>query len=599
MVDCGEEDLVRVERYLQNQDGSSGKPLRLTLDREETDRQIEREGWTLRDAERDVGLKTLIANPRLARVSPRRKPAGWFNPNLDAGQRAIVTAASEADDVLVVQGPPGTGKTTAICEIVRQALSRDPQAQVLLAAQTHQAIDNVLLRLTDEDPDLPVARVASVYTVERVDPTIRERYWVESDEPWAPPIVRRALSYRRLIDAQTRAGDRSEDEVTRAVLAVQSDYLASVGPQQTPRERLARARVIAGTCAGVQGNREVRERRFALAIVEEAGKATPPEALMAMVRARKSILVGDSRQLPPHVWDPLREVLRQPEQLQTTDPGREAEAKALRTQIGTLGQTSRERERAGQETLFDHLSQRLAGTGGEATLRTQYRMVPEIGELVSRVFYADAGGLQHGRTRPVDPRVQAFAGATRVKLIDVRGREQHEGKSKYRSAEIARIRGELQGLQEHAARVGPPPDGPERLGVAIVTPYAAQARRLRASIDTTRYPALRVRVGIVDRFQGDEDQVVILSIAATTVAGFLKVPNRINVAVSRAQDLLIITTSLGAALDGKIGRPLQEVARFILQCVEKDDPGYEVTRASKPRRRAPGGARAGRSERAR
>jgi ATP-dependent RNA/DNA helicase IGHMBP2 len=587
VVDCGEEDLVRVERYLKNRGGkSNGKPLRITLDREETDKQIEREKWTLQDAERDARLKTLISDPRLARVTANRKPTGWFNPNLDAGQRAVVSAASEADDVLVVQGPPGTGKTTAICEIVRQALSRDPRAQILLAAQTHQAIDNVLLRLAEEDPDLPIARVASVHTVERVNATIRDRYWIESDEPWEPPIVRRALSYRRLIDAQTRAGDRGADEVTRAVLAIQADYLSSVGPQQTPQERLAQARVIAGTCAGVRSNQDVRARRFALAIVEEAGKATPPEALMAMVRARKSILVGDSRQLPPHVWDPMREVLRQPKQLQTTDTNREGEANELRAQIQTLGDTPDARERAGQETLFDHFSQRLRGTGSEATLHTQYRMAPEIGELVSRVFYADAGGLRHGRVTPVDPRVQAFAKGTRVKLVDVRGPEQREGKSKYRTAEVAHIRGELQSLQEHAAKVGPPANGPERLGVAIITPYAAQARRLRASIDTTRYPALKVRIGIVDRFQGDEDQVVILSIAATTVAGFLKVPNRINVAVSRAQDLLILTTSVGAALDGKIGRPLQNVARFVLQRAEEDHPGYEVARASKPRRRA-------------
>ena len=596
VVDCGEEDLVRVERYLKNQNGRS-KPLRITLDKDETDKQIERERWTLQDAERDARLKTLISDPRLARVTPHRKPAGWFNPNLDAGQRAVVSAASEADDVLVVQGPPGTGKTTAICEIVRQALSRDPQAQILVAAQTHQAVDNVLLRLAEEDPDLPIARVASVHTVERVNATIRERYWIESDEPWEPPIVRRAVAYRRLIDAQTRAGDRGEDEVTRQVLAIQADYLASVGPQQTPQERLAQARVIAGTCAGVRGNPEVRTRRFALAIVEEAGKATPPEALMAMVRARKSILVGDSRQLPPHVWDPMREVLRQPEQLQTTDRDREGEANELRAQIEALGDTPDARERAGQETLFDHFSERLRGTGSEATLSTQYRMVPEIGELVSRVFYADAGGLRHGRVTPVDPRVQAFAKGARVKLVDVRGAEQREGKSKYRAAEVAHIRRELQNLQEHAADTGPPPHGPERLGVAIITPYAAQARRLRASIDTTRYPALRVRIGIVDRFQGDEDQVVILSIAATTVAGFLKVPNRINVAVSRAQDLLIITTSVGAALDGKIGRPLQNVARFVLQRADENDPGYEVARASKPGRRARQSARRAESER--
>jgi len=478
-----------------------------------------------------------------------------------------------------VQGPPGTGKTTTICEIVRQALDRDPHAQILVAAQTHQAVDNVLLRLSKVDPDLPIARVASVHTIARVNETIRKRYWINSDQPWHPPIVKRAIAYRRLIDAQTRAEDRTEDDTMRQVLKVQEDYLASVGPQQTPQERLAQARVIAGTCAAVQGNPDVRAITFATAILEEAGKATPPEALMILLRSKKGILVGDSRQLPPHIWDPMRDVLREPDKLTTSDPKRAAEASELRAAIEALGSTPQEREQADQKTLFDHFTEHLRGTRGETTLSTQYRMLPEIGELVSEVFYHDIGGLSHGRSRPVDPRVQAFVGQTRVRLIDIPGQEEKgpDGKSKQRIGEVDYVRGELKALQHHAEHTAPLPGGPKLLGVAVITPYTAQARQLRKHIDLTRYPALNIRVGIVDRFQGDEDQVVILSIAGTA-AGFLYVPNRINVAVSRAQDLLIITTSLPLAIRDRIGAPLGNIARFIDQQVKQGDPAYQIQR---------------------
>jgi superfamily I DNA and/or RNA helicase len=348
----------------------------------------------------------------------------------------------------------------------------------------------------------------------------------------------------------------------------------------------------------VQGNPEVRAITFALAILEEAGKATPPEALMLALRSKKSILVGDSRQLPPHIWDPMRTVLRQPNQLQTTNKDRAQQAGELRAAIGALGSTPQQREQADQQTLFDHLAERLQGTPSEATLSTQYRMLPEIGELIGHVFYSDIGGLEHGRERPVDPRVQAFAGRTRVRLIDIPGQEEYDGKSKHRGAEVQHVRRELKALQDHAAKTGPPANGPDRLGVAVITPYAAQARRLRAALDLSTYPALNVRIGIVDRFQGDEDQVVILTIAATRVAGFLKLPNRINVACSRAQDLLIVTTSLQPALDGKIGRPLQAVAKFIDQQVQAGHPGYEITRPPKPRRRGGRGTRRPQSDRA-
>lgn len=581
VVDCGEEDLVRVEQYLKAQ---NGRPLRLTLDVEETDRQIERERRTLKEAERDERLRTLIARPTLAKVRPGREPRRLRNPKLDEGQRAVVRAAVAAEDLLVVQGPPGTGKTTAICEIVRQHLERDPHAQILVAAQTHQAVDHVLLRLAEEDPDLPIARVASVHTIDRVDETVRERYWTRSEEPWPTPIVRRALAYRALIDTQTGAGDRSDEEAMREVLAVQEDYLASIGPQRTAAERLAQARVIAGTCAGVQGDPEVRERPFAVAILEEAGKATPPEALMIVLRARKSILVGDSRQLPPHIWNPMRDVLRKPAELQSHNPHRKDQARHMRAKIQALGDTPRAREQAGEETLFEHYARHLQGTACEATLSTQYRMLPEIGELIGEVFYKDLGGLKHGRKQPVDPRVDAFAKGTRVKLIDVPGRERYEGTSKLRDAEITHVRKQLAALQEAAAATGPSPTARQRLGVAVITPYAAQARRLRRRLDLTLYPALNVRVGIVDRFQGDEDQVVVLSVTATKGTEFLEIPNRVNVALSRTQDLLIITTSLQAALEGRIGRPLQAVARFIAKHVEDGTPGYQILRPQGRRR---------------
>lgn len=581
VIDCGEEDLIRVEQYLLDQGGRS---LRLTLDLHETDRQIEREARALRQAGSRQRLRALIAEPTLAGSSLRRLPLTFFNKDLDPGQQAFVRAALDLDDLVVAQGPPGTGKTTAIVELVRQYLDRFPHAQVLLAAQTHQAVDNLLLRLAEEDPDLPIARIASELTIDRVNDLIRARYWTESTEPWYPPIVRRAIAYRQLMEGQIRASDRTNDETMREVLTVQDDYLASVGPQRTPSERLAQARVIAGTCASVQGSPEVNAMRFPLAILEEAGKAMPAEALMVMLRAEKNILVGDSRQLPPHPWEPMRAVLRDPDTLTSRDPDRADEVTELRAAIGALGSTPAERAALDEESLFDRFAEHLIGTEHHVTLTTQYRMLAPIGELVGQVFYGDIGGLRHSRRRPIDPRVQAFAGETRVRLVDIPGREQQgaDGMSKLRPAETDHIRRELRAIQEHAESTGPPPDGPDRLGVAVITPYAAQSRDLRKHLDLTLFPALNVRIGIVDGFQGDEDQVVILSVAATTVAGFLRLPNRINVAISRAQDLLIITTSLPAAMQGRIGAPLQQVADFINRKVQAGDPAYQALRSRRP-----------------
>ncbi|MEO8660887.1 MAG: DEAD/DEAH box helicase, partial [Bryobacteraceae bacterium] len=78
--------------------------------------------------------------------------------------------------------------------------------------------------------------------------------------------------------------------------------------------------------------------------------------------------------------------------------------------------------------------------------------------------------------------------------------------------------------------------------VLIVSPYNLQVRRLRQ-----RFPG--IRVGTVDKFQGQEAPVVIVSMAASSADAaprgieFLFSKNRLNVAISRAQILAIVVSS--------------------------------------------------------
>ena len=71
--------------------------------------------------------------------------------------------------------------------------------------------------------------------------------------------------------------------------------------------------------------------------------------------------------------------------------------------------------------------------------------------------------------------------------------------------------------------------------VLVVTPYNAQVRALRRTVPDG------VRVGTVDKFQGQEAPVVLVSLASSSGKeaprglSFVFNPNRINVATSRAQ----------------------------------------------------------------
>jgi uncharacterized protein len=79
--------------------------------------------------------------------------------------------------------------------------------------------------------------------------------------------------------------------------------------------------------------------------------------------------------------------------------------------------------------------------------------------------------------------------------------------------------------------------------ILIVAPFNLQVRCLRGRLDPG------VRIGSVDKFQGQEAPVVIVSLCASTLdeaprgASFLLSPNRLNVAVSRAEALAIVVGS--------------------------------------------------------
>src|SRR5918994_3925306 len=79
--------------------------------------------------------------------------------------------------------------------------------------------------------------------------------------------------------------------------------------------------------------------------------------------------------------------------------------------------------------------------------------------------------------------------------------------------------------------------------ILYVAPFNAQCRRL------THMLGKSARIGSVDKFQGQEAPVVIVSLCSSTLeesprgASFLLSPNRLNVALSRAQALAIVVGS--------------------------------------------------------
>ncbi len=88
--------------------------------------------------------------------------------------------------------------------------------------------------------------------------------------------------------------------------------------------------------------------------------------------------------------------------------------------------------------------------------------------------------------------------------------------------------------------------------IGVISPYEAQKNRLIQVLSKTS-EACDVQIGDVDAFQGEEKDVIFLSMVRSnkrSQIGFLKDPRRLNVAVTRAKFVLAIMGNASTLMEG-------------------------------------------------
>ena len=93
------------------------------------------------------------------------------------------------------------------------------------------------------------------------------------------------------------------------------------------------------------------------------------------------------------------------------------------------------------------------------------------------------------------------------------------------------------------------------ISVGIVTPYRAQTNELQAAFHGTG-----IQADTVDKFQGRENDVIILSTVDNEISYFTDNANRLNVAVSRAIDQLIVVVNGG---DNMRDKNIGDLVRYV------------------------------------
>jgi len=268
--------------------------------------------------------------PKRAPVSPNKEIEYVLNLN-DSQKRAVSIALG--DNVLsLIQGPPGTGKTQVIAEICLQLYQMNPDIHILVCSETHIAVNNLISRIAEYNETIRIAR-------------IRDKEHDTASDMYSPESIVKAYSkwlYENL------------ENIELAELIINS--LAK--PENKSLEKaLAQSASITGMTCNRLGayNLDAESEMFDVVIIDEVCKATLPEILMPLAVAKKAILVGDPKQLPPVFCSEEVDVIR-----------------------------SIDRCSLQNYMYIDHL---FENSKCVTVLDTQYRMAERIGNMVSDLFY--------------------------------------------------------------------------------------------------------------------------------------------------------------------------------------------------------------------
>lgn len=294
---------------------------------------------------------------------------------------------------------------------------------------------------------------------------------------------------------------------------------------------------------------------FDVVIIDEVSKATPPELLIPLMKARKAVLVGDHRQLPPM----FKEHEGSYKELVESQDDTPEEIKELLTK-----ENFKKFENMVTSSLFKDYFEQASETIKHSLL-VQYRMHSDIMEIINR-FYEQR--LSCGNSEEVerleknhDLTIKGVDGSTFIKpenhayWVDSSalpsGRPIYEVRpnystSNYNVLEKYIIIELLKKIAHSYKEKGYSKENKKTVGV--ISFYQMQVNEIREIFREAKnyfdFSSIDVDINTVDRFQGKEKNIIITSLVRNNRKGHASKHvvafERINVAFSRAQELLII-----------------------------------------------------------
>lgn len=404
----------------------------------------------------------------------------FFNSSLNDSQKNAINHILSNEEMIILHGPPGTGKTTTIIEAIRQLVALNKK--ILVSAPSNAAVDHVARGLIGTG--LNILRIGNNTKVSSdIFPYTMEGKL--NDSKFAKDIKKlkiKAEELRKMANQYKRRFGKAEREqrtlLLKEVKAIRQQIKKELAHSE--RSQFEKASVVLGTPIGLL-DESIQKFQFDTLFIDEAGQCLEPLAWCIIPLAQRTVLCGDHLQLPPTVLSS------------------EAIKKGYDRSILEISYLKAEKV---------HL------------LDTQYRMRGAIVQFPNDQFY-------EGKLKTPD---HLMEGTENYLFYDTAGAGFEEepgadGASLINQGEIEIIQ-KLIANEQHSTE-----------DIAIISPYSAQVAKITENIDRP------IRVSTIDSFQGQEKSTVIISLVRSNdngEIGFLKDYRRMNVAMTRAQEKLII-----------------------------------------------------------
>jgi len=395
-----------------------------------------------------------------------------YTHTLSENQNQILNRALASRDYFLLQGPPGTGKTSKMLRNMVHYLYHHTQEKIVLLAFTNRATDEICQKVGDAcDGDF------------------------------------------------VRLGNAEEQDT------YYEKSLKSVEGLENMRATFRNKRVFVSTVASFYRYINLLQG-FDTLIIDEASQLLEPALVGILPNFKRFILIGDEKQLPAVVTQPLHFCKVENDELNA---------------IGIYNLS---------HSLFERLLLNAQNKGWHhayTMLDTQYRTHEDIAQFISKEFYKT---LQIGSARQKEPFSRFNPNSNDVLEAQLaKGRLQfwespQEPHFKFHQAEASAIVKILQTIR----RVYGADFTTDTVGV--ITPYRAQMAEIFKQLDDElRY---FVTVDTVERYQGSERDIILISMAVNHRAQMRNlqalnhnqtVDKKLNVALSRAREQLIILGS--------------------------------------------------------